>query len=113
MPMNDFILENQSEDVIYALAASPNFASDYLCYAARQSGLHISHDGGATWQSAFSSLNLPMLPPATAVAVSPDITLIVGVSSAILSSTDSGFTWATSVLPTPSPFITTIVASPD
>src|SRR4051812_18486354 len=111
--MNDFVLENQSEDVIYALAASAHFATNKLCYAARQSGLWMSQDGGLTWRSAFASLELPSLPTATAVAVASDDTVFVGVPGALLSSTDGGQSWSTSVLPTPSPFITTIAVSPD
>ena len=111
--MNDFVLENHAEDVIYALSASPNFATDKCCYAARQSGLWVSQDAGSTWYSAFDSLVVPMPLSSTAVAVSPDQTLFVGVHGGILTSTDGGATWIMSALPTPSPFITTIVISPN
>ena len=111
--MNALVLENQSEDVIYALGASPHFATDKLCYAARQSGLWLSRDGGHLWHSAFASLDMPSLPSATAVAVASDSTLLVGVPGGLLTSTDGGESWMTSVLPTPSPFITTISVSPD
>lgn len=111
--MNAPVLENQSVDVLYGLAASPHFATDKRCYAARQSGLWMSSDDGATWQSAFSSLAVPEQPSATAVAVAPDGTLFVGVPGGILTSTDSAQTWTKSALPTPPPFITTIVISPD
>ncbi len=111
--MNVLTLEKQSIDVIYGLAASPDFATDKRCYAARQSGLWMSSDGGLTWQSAFASLDVPELPSVTAVAVAPDGTLFVGVSGGILTSIDSAQTWVKSALPTPPPFITTIVISPD
>jgi photosystem II stability/assembly factor-like uncharacterized protein len=111
--MNAPVLENQSVDVIYGLAASPHFATDKRCYAARQSGLWMSSDGGSTWQSAFASLDVPEQPSATAVAVAPDGTLFVGVPGGILTSTDSATTWTKSALPTPPPLITTMVISPD
>jgi photosystem II stability/assembly factor-like uncharacterized protein len=111
--MYDFVLENQSTDVIYALGASPNFATDKVCYAAQQSGLRVSHDGGLTWHSAFDSLDMPTPPPATAVVVASDHTIFVGVPGAILNSTDNGKSWNTTVLPTPAPFITTFAVSPN
>lgn len=115
--MNDFVLERNLEDVIYALVASPTFATDHVCYAARQSGLYRSDDAGSTWQPAFDSLDVPALPSATAVALSPnfqsDHTLFVAVPGGILSSTDGGLTWMTSALTTPAPFITSLAISPD
>ncbi len=110
--MNDLVLNNQAEDVIYAMSASPNFAADKLCYAARQSGLWKSQNGGLSWQSAFALLDLPTIPTATAVALSSDGTVFVGVPGGILTSTDDGLNWVTSALPTPSPFITTFAVSP-
>jgi photosystem II stability/assembly factor-like uncharacterized protein len=111
--MNDFVLENQAEDVIYALVASPHFVAEKLCYAARQSGLWVSRDGGHLWRSAFASLDVPSLPPATAVAVSAEGTVLVGVPGGLLTSNDGGQTWMTSALPRPAPFITTLVLSSD
>ena len=41
---------NETQDLVYALAASPNFDQDGVCFAARRSGLYRSEDGGRTWQ---------------------------------------------------------------
>ena len=63
--------DSQLQDMVYALAASPNFAVDGVCFAARQSGLYRSDDGGRTWRSLFEVLRLEALLPATSVALSP------------------------------------------
>ena len=63
--------EALTEDYVYALAASPSFAQDGICFAARRSGLYRSDDGGITWRSAYGSLDLEVPLTTLAVAVSP------------------------------------------
>ena len=46
----------QGQDIIYSLAASPNYAQDGICFSARASGLYRSADGGHTWQYAYGSV---------------------------------------------------------
>lgn len=111
--MHDLMVEKQAVDDIFALAASPHFEVDKLCYAAHQSGLRASQDGGLTWRSAFESLDADAPVSATAVAVSPDGGLFVGVPGSILVSNDAGSTWQATALPTPAPFITSFAISPD
>ncbi len=61
--------EAESQDAVYALAASPGFARDRICFAARASGLYRSMDGGDTWQPALDSLQLRSeLPPTISAA---------------------------------------------
>jgi photosystem II stability/assembly factor-like uncharacterized protein len=107
----------ENQDIVYALAASPDFAQDGICFAARHSGLWRSNDGGMRWQAIH---NIPFAPDnfvASAVAVSPnfqtDGTVFVGVPGSILCSRDSGVTWTVVTLPAPAPFIATLALSPD
>ena len=50
--------ETQLEDIVYALATSPSFEEDGLCFAARPTGLYRSQDGARSWQDAYASLDL-------------------------------------------------------
>jgi len=105
-----------ADDIVLALAASPDFARDGLCFAACQSGLYRSLDGGRTWHSAYDSLGLSEPLATTAVAVAPEAgaahTVVAGARGGLLLSTDSGATWQTCLLPPPPPNITTLVFSP-
>jgi photosystem II stability/assembly factor-like uncharacterized protein len=102
--------------LVYALAASPDFARDGICFAACATGLYRSGDGGATWQSAYGSLDLA-LPLTTAVAVAAGnravLTVFAGVHGGILRSTDGGATWEAAVLRTPPPLVSALALSPD
>lgn len=104
-------------NIVNALAASPNFARDGICFAAQNSGLYRSENGGETWQSAYTSLQLEALLPTTAVAVSPDFNVdryvIAGVEGGLLRSHDGGTTWFAALLPTPPPLVTALVVSPN
>ncbi len=108
--------ESQLQDVTYALACSPGFAQDGLCFAARASGLYRSADGGRTWQSAYTALSLTSPLPTMAVAVSPDFasdrTVLAGVEGGILRSDDRGRHWETVSQPSPPPVITSLAISP-
>ena len=103
-------------DTVYALAVSPEFPQDGMCFAAGESGLYRSDDGGSTWKSAFESLQFEDNPPTPAVAISPDFakdkTVFAGVSGAVMRSTDRGYKWKVSVLPEPPPHVTSLVVSP-
>jgi photosystem II stability/assembly factor-like uncharacterized protein len=106
-----------ADDVVYALAASPGFALDGVCFAACQSGLYRSRDGGQTWHSAYGSLSLNEPLATTAVAVSPefgaDRTVVAGARGGVLVSTDGGDRWQTAMLPLPPPNITALAFSPN
>jgi photosystem II stability/assembly factor-like uncharacterized protein len=101
---------------VYALAASPDFERDALCFAATESGLYRSADGGLTWESAFASLGQAGSAVTTAVAVSPDFrndrTLFASVPGGILRSHDGGKTWYSTLLPSPPPLVSVLALSP-
>jgi len=109
--------ENRIEDVTYALATSPNFARDGICFAARGSGLYRSHDGGEAWQFAYDGLNLEAPLATMAVVVSPyfesDGSVFAGVPGGVLRSYDGGTTWHVTTLPSPPPVVSALVISPD
>jgi photosystem II stability/assembly factor-like uncharacterized protein len=106
-----------SQDTTYALAASPDFARDGICFVARASGLYRSSDGGGSWRSAYEALKLETPMATTAVAVSPtfsmDATVFCGVSGAILRSADGGQTWIATLLPPPPTPVSDFAVSPN
>jgi photosystem II stability/assembly factor-like uncharacterized protein len=115
--MSDTADDKNLQDVVYALAASPEFEEDGICFAACASGLRRSEDGGHTWQDAYAALNLEAALTTAAVAVSPDFardhTLFAGVAGGVLRSVDGGQTWYIAPLPSPPPFVSDLVMSPN
>ncbi len=109
--------ETEIQDIVYSLATSPDFAQDSICFAARSSGLYRSDDGGLTWQDAYASLELDTSLTTAAVAVSPnfeaDRSVFAGVLGGILRSVDGGQSWDIVPLPSPPPFVSTLVVSPN
>jgi hypothetical protein len=115
--MSDLTDDKNIQDVVYALAASPDFEADGICFAACASGLLRSEDGGHTWQDAYAALELEGVLATAAVAVSPDFardgSVFAGVAGGILRSADGGQTWYVAPLPSPPPFVSDLVVSPD
>lgn len=105
------------QDIVYALAASPGFAYDGVCFAARTSGLYRSNDGGMTWRLAYNGLNLTDPLVTMAVAVSPDFardqTVLAGVPGGVLCSSDGGRSWQMAELPAPPVVVSSLAVSPD
>jgi len=105
------------QDIVYALAASPDYARDGICFAARKSGLYHSEDGGKSWKLAYESLELEEALATAAVALSPSFTedqhVFSGVPGGVLRSTDGGKNWSVAMLPSPPPFVSTLVLSPN
>jgi photosystem II stability/assembly factor-like uncharacterized protein len=105
------------QDLIYALAISPNFSEDGLCFAARSSALYRSEDGGENWQLAYSGLEPGTELPTTAVVLSPTFTtdrsLFAGVTGVVMRSSDAGVTWHYSPLASPPPIIAALAVSPN
>ena len=112
--MNAPANEAQIQDIVYALAASPQSG---VCFAARMSGLYCSEDGGATWSFAYNSLKLTGPLPTLAVALSPDFehdrSVFAGAPGGVLHSVDAGQTWYITMLPSPPPSVSTLVVSPN
>jgi photosystem II stability/assembly factor-like uncharacterized protein len=100
---------------VSALAASPHFAHDGICFAALDVGLQRSDDGGRTWASALAALTPDAL-TTTAIALSPafpnDGTLLAGANGGVLRSADGGATWEALALQAPAPLITALALSP-
>ena len=109
--------EIQLENIVYALAVSPTFEQDGLCFAARSTGLFRSQDGARTWQDAYASLELTAALTTTIAVLSPafdaDRTLFAGVPGGVLRSADAGHTWHVASFPPPSPFVSSLAISPD
>lgn len=109
--------EAEIQDVVYALAAAPDFNRSGICFAARVAGLFRSNDGGRTWQDAYASLNLDGPLPTAAVALSSqfetDQTVFAGGAGAVLRSTDGGQNWTIATLPSPPPVVSTLAISPN
>lgn len=103
-------------DLVYALAASPDFAHDGILFAARASGLYRSDDAGASWRFLYASLK-PTEPLATlAVALAPDFpstpTVLAGVTGGVLRSADGGQAWRIAQPSTPAPTVSSLCLSP-
>ncbi len=115
------VAESEMPSGIYALAASPEFAHDGICFAASQGGLFRSEDGGATWRPAYGGIAVTGPVPTTVVAVPPafpgDRTVFAGVEGGILRSLDGGHAWSSASLSEPSlrlrPIVSALEISPD
>ncbi len=109
--------ETEMQDLVYSLAASPNFGQDHVCFAARQSGLYCSDDGGASWRAAYDALNLNAPLATLDVVVSPnfesDSIVFAGVPGGIMRSIDGGQNWSAAFLPSPPPIVATLAVSPN
>jgi photosystem II stability/assembly factor-like uncharacterized protein len=112
-PTGDF--DATQADLVYALAASPAFATDKTCFVARASGLYGSSDGGLTWQPLYGSLKAAAPLPTSALAVSSDFaadrTLFAAVEDSVFRSRDGCRTWQIVRLPG-APLIVNLYASP-
>jgi photosystem II stability/assembly factor-like uncharacterized protein len=115
--VDDMSEETQIQDLIYSLATSPGFAQDRICFAAQQSGLYRSDDGGITWRTTYDSLDLESPLATTAVVVSPDFesdrNVFAGAQGGILWSYDGGQNWHVATLPSPPPVVSALVISPN
>lgn len=104
--------DSRFQDYVYQLAG---FGTTF--FAACNSGLYRSDDGGKTWQTAYRSLNLSEPLPTMTVAISPDFNhnprLFAGLSGGIFRSLNGGQTWENLPLPPPLPVISALVVSPN
>ena len=104
------------QDFVYNLAASPTFSQDRIIFAAKQSGLYRSADGGQTWNDAYASLDLAIPLPTTSVTIIPaedKLYIFSCVEGNILRSSNGGDTWEFAKLSSPSPLVTAMVRSPN
>jgi photosystem II stability/assembly factor-like uncharacterized protein len=109
--------EDDAANLVYAVAASSNFAQDGTCFAGHAEGLARSTDGGQSWQPAYASLNIETPPATTAVALSPDFAhdghVFAGTQGGVLLSIDGGQGWYVLTLSTPAPLVSALAASPN
>jgi photosystem II stability/assembly factor-like uncharacterized protein len=86
-------------------------------FAARNSGLYRTDDGGRTWQMAYQSLGLSEPVPTLTVAMSPDFEhdprIFAGLSGGILRSLNGGQAWESIPLLPPPPVISALELSPN
>ncbi len=102
-----------SDDAAFALASSPAYERDGICFAACGSGLYRSRDGGHSWELLRTSSE----PVTTAVALSPafaeDHSVFATVKGGVLRSSDGGDTWFTARFPAPPPVFSSLALSPN
>lgn len=107
----------QPAETAYALAASPAFARDGICFAATSLGVYRSQDGGDRWTLLDIAPEADMQLAVTAVAVSPafaqDRTVFAAVKGGILRSSDGGENWFAAKFPAPPPLFSDLAISPD
>ena len=119
MTENELNPDAEIHDAVYALAASPDLVPGErgVCFSARPTGLYRSDDGGRTWQNAYASLELEADLATAAVLVSPtyesDQAVFAGVGGGILRSFDGGQSWLVATLPSPPPFVLSLIVSPN
>jgi photosystem II stability/assembly factor-like uncharacterized protein len=119
MTENELNPESEVHDAVYALAGAADLIPGErgVCFAARPTGLYRSEDGGQSWQDAYASLDLEVALATAAVVVSPaynsDQAVFAGVGGGILRSVDGGLTWLVATLPSPPPFVLSLVISPN
>jgi photosystem II stability/assembly factor-like uncharacterized protein len=108
-----------TQDFIYNLAATSGFGHGVISsgYAARNTGLYRSDDGGLTWKEATLSLQLSAPVAATAVAIPSDYDqdhiILAGMVGGILRSIDGGRSWHLPTLASPPPVISALALSPN
>ena len=105
-------IDSDSNDYVYQFTTSP-----VGWYAACGSGLYRSTDKGASWKSAYVSLEFqgPLLTLCVAAPTGPDEHpyVFAGLNGGLLRSTDGGETWESALQPSPSPIFSSLAPSPD
>jgi photosystem II stability/assembly factor-like uncharacterized protein len=104
--------DSLSQDYVYKLVGCGT-----TFFAARNSGLYRTEDGGRTWQNAYQSLDLSEPLPTLTVAISPDFEhdprIFAGLGGGIIRSLNLGETWEMIPLPPPPPVISALELSPN
>lgn len=108
-----------SADLVYAFAAAPGASAGQsgLCFAATNSGLRRSLDGGQTWADALETLELSEPLPVTSLALSPvfdkEMRVLAGTTGGFFLSTNGGESWKALLLPNPPPTVSSLAISPN
>ena len=105
-------MDSDTNDFVYQFTTSQDG-----WYAACASNLYRSTDQGASWKSAYVSLELqnPLSTLCVAAPIGPDEHpyVFAGLHSGLLRSTDGGETWESAPQPSPSPIFSFLAPSPD
>ncbi len=108
-------MTNSQQDLLLALAASPNFGKDKLAFMGRHSGLYRSRDAGKTWE--VTKIVRGEALSVTALAFSPDFvndqTVFAAVPGGVAWSQDAGDSWFWTLLSTPLPYVSALAVSPN
>ncbi len=104
-------------EIVYCVAATPKSSAPGLLLAGKDTGLHLSRDGGKTWEFAYESLGLAASLPTMVIALAPDaesrgVGIFAGVPGGVLGSFDGGKTWQVARFPEPPPVVSCLAASP-
>jgi len=106
----------QVPNIVYEFEVTPGDFGDKIVFAATQTGMFRSDDGGQTWRNSFESLNLSEPLAVSAVAISPnfhtDNHVFAAALGGVLRSENGGEDWTVATFPTPPPFITALAVSP-
>ena len=107
----------QSEDSLFQDYVYQLVGREPTFFAARNSGLYRSDDGGRSWQTAYQSLEISEPLPTLTVDIPPDFEhdprLFAGLSGGILRSLNGGQAWENISLPPPPPVISVLQLSPN
>jgi photosystem II stability/assembly factor-like uncharacterized protein len=116
---NETFNEETTSGLIYTFAAIPGLipAKMGVAFAAHNSGLYRSMDGGKTWQNINELLGLNEHLPFTSLAISPsyelDGTIFAGVPGGVFRSKDGGVSWKAILFPDPPPSASSLAISPN
>jgi len=83
------------ESAVLSVAVSPSYAADQTLYVATADGVHVSHDGAATWHvppGASSSARTVAAAPASVAGARPSVVAALS-GGRLLASDDGGDTW--------------------
>lgn len=101
------------QDLVYAICAAP----DGALFAARQSGLARSDDGGRSWRALVVLPENDAQPSISALALASTTEgqthIFAGVTGGVFVSHDGGGLWKPTPIAAPPPFITVLAVSPD
>lgn len=110
------------DDFVHGLLHCPASSKAQVLFAAKDSGLHRSGDGGVTWVNTFAVMSGGAAVPALAIAhsavsgtsrIAGPATVFAGIPGGVVRSNDNGDTWSGAQLASPAPIVAALAISPD